>query len=214
MAGCVSIKPPHVIRDTSQVTHHASRVTKFTPPDASHLYKATVDIKKHHLTGLLVIKRMDTITPALSPSPKVKENFSGTYRIVFMNEVGMTFFDLEMQPDGFKVVSCFSSMNKKALINILETDFRMLIGSGPLQSGKIYRQSGTNNMVEAGHSGKYKTWQTYSPAGDTLFSTAAKSNIADPVFICFDQFRDGFPGKITFQNPVIGMKLSLRKLAK
>lgn len=131
-----------------------------------------------------------------------------------MNEIGMTFFDLEMKTDSFKVISCFESLNKNALMKIFETDFRMLTLDGSLKNEKFYRQDGTNNIVLSGEAGKYKTWQTWSPSADTLYSTAAKSTIADPVIITFDTYKDGFPAKITIENPFIGMKLFLRKLTQ
>jgi hypothetical protein len=139
---------------------------------------------------------------------------AGTYRVAFMNEIGMTFFDLELKPDSFRVVSCFASLNKKALIRIFETDFSILIRDDTLKNQKTYRQQGTNNRVISGVAGKYHYWQTYSHLGDTLIRTAAKSTIADPVIVSFDQYSDGLPLKITIENPFIGMKLSLRKLKK
>jgi len=126
----------------------------------------------------------------------------------------MTFFDIEMTPDSFRLVSCFESLNKKALMKIIETDIRMLTWDGSLKNEKLYRQDVTNNKVVSGKAGKYKTWQTLSPSGDTLWATAAKSTIADPVIISYDKYKDGFPLKITIENPFIGMKLSLRKLTQ
>jgi hypothetical protein len=131
-----------------------------------------------------------------------------------MNEVGMTFFDLELQPGSFRVVSCFESLNKKALMKIIETDIRVLTCSGSLNDQKIYRQEGTNNLIVNGEAGKYKTWQTWSPSGDTLWVTSAKSTIADPVTITYDKYKDGSPLKITIENPFIGMKLVLKKLTQ
>ena len=243
VAGCVSIKPKDVVRrmedggrgtgdggrgtgdggrGTGDVMRRASRVTKFTPPLNSYLFKATLDVKKHHLTGLLVIKRMDTLPPAppkgntSPPAPPQKGlgEISPVYRVVFVNEVGMTFFDVEIAPDSFRVVSCFESLNKKALMKIIETDIRVLTREGTLKNESFYRQSGTNGLVVSGKSGKYKSWQTFSPSGDTLWVTAAKSTIADPVVITYDQYKDGFPLKISIENPFIGMKLVLRKLTQ
>jgi hypothetical protein len=225
LAGCVSVKPLHLTHDTSSVTRHASRVTKYTPPEGSHLFKATLDIRKHHLTGLLVIKRMDTLTPPPAPPqtgqtpppapPQTgRGELSPVYRIVFVNEVGMTFFDLEMKSDSFKVVSCFASLDKKALMKIFETDFRMLLLEDSLTGVKFFRQAETSNRIISGKTGKYKAWQTWSPSGDTLFSTAAKSTIADPVKITCEKYKDGSPLKITMENPFIGMKFLLRKLVQ
>ena len=114
----------------------------------------------------------------------------------------MTFFELEIKPDSFKVISCFASLNKKALLRILETDFRLLTWNGEPEKEKVYRQAGTNNLVVSGAAGKYHTWQTYSGSGDTLFKISAKSTIADPVIIAFDKYSEGFPLKITIENPL------------
>jgi hypothetical protein len=224
MAACVSIKPGNVTRDgkvtsdesvTQEVTRHASRVTADITLHASRVtfYKATLDIKKHHLTGLLIVKRMDSLaTPPLAPPQTGRGGDFKIYRIVFANEIGMTFFDLELKSDSFRVISCFESLDKKALMKIFETDFRLLTGMDPERNERFYRQSGTNNLVISARAGKYKTWQTFSPSGDTLYKTAGKSTFADPVFISYLKYRDGFPVKITVENPFIGMKWSLRLL--
>jgi hypothetical protein len=236
VTGCVSVKPRDLIRDRtyvtieqsvtrekthvtndniSEVTRHASRVT---------LYKATLNIKKHHLTGLLIVKRMDSITTpthatpqtGITPYPATSQTGSSgndkVYRIVFANEFGMTFFDLELKSDSFKVVSCFESLNKKVLLKIFETDFRLLTGMDPVKPERSYIQTETNNRVISGNAGKYKIWQTYSPSGDTLYRTAVKSTIADPAIISCLKYADGIPTKITIENPFIGMKFSLRLL--
>jgi len=77
------------------------------------LFTGSLDIKKHHLTGFLLIKKME----------------DESYRIVFTNQIGMTFFDFEVKQNGFKVVYCFESLNRKALIRIFEKDFRALLES-------------------------------------------------------------------------------------
>ena len=212
-AGCVSIKPLRINPDLSHVMHQVSPLTHDASPVTSHLFKATLDIKKHHLTGLLLIKRMDSVAPTtLSQPEKGKKN--EVYRIVFANEIGMTFFDLELKYDSFRVVSCFESLNKKALIKILETDFRLLTGIYPVQYEKVYRQTATNNQVFYAKTGRYKIWETFSPSGDTLYTTAGKSTIADPVIISFLNYEAGFPSRISLENPVIGLKMSLRLLKR
>jgi hypothetical protein len=209
VVGCVSIKPQNVTHDESHVTEeksvtrHASRVT---------LYKATLDIKKHHLTGLLVIKRMDSLAMQKTPAQSGTEFDAWVYRIVFANEIGLTFFDLEMKPDSFKVISCFESLDKKALMKIFETDFRLLNDIHELKKKEFYLQSGTNNLVISGRSGRFRIWQTFSPSGDTLFNTAGKSTIADAVIISYLKYTEGIPTKINIENPLIGLKLSLRLL--
>ncbi len=204
--GCVSIKPSEL----KPLTFDVKQVTTFGPRDFSGvtLFKASLDIKKHHLSGLLIIKRMDSSGDEGKPDSAIHPVF----RIVFSNEIGMTFFDLELKSDSFKVISCFESLNKSALMKIFETDFRLLTGIDPLKTKTFYTQTSTKNLVISCNAGRYKTWQTYSPSGDTIFIKAGKSTIADNAIISYRKYANGFPTKITIENNFIGMILSMRLL--
>ena len=74
------------------------------------LYRATMDIRKNHLTGFIFIKKVSDTS----------------YRVLFNNEIGMTLFDLEFHPGEFVVHNCFPSMDRKSLMQLLENDFRIL----------------------------------------------------------------------------------------
>ncbi|MCX6306962.1 MAG: hypothetical protein NT040_18505 [Bacteroidetes bacterium] len=212
ISGCISVKPEHLRRERQPGATAVSHAACYLPPDASHLFRATLDVKNKHISGLLGIKRTDTAPTAPSGPGRVDE--SAIYRIVLMNEAGMTLFDLELQAGSFKVISCFEPMHKKVLMDIFETDFRMLLGSGAIEPGKTYRQESTGQLVVSGSTGRYETWQTYSQTGDTLLITAAKSTIADPVIIAYGNYANGIPLKITITSPFIGMKIALRKLVQ
>ncbi len=227
LSGCISIKPS----DISRVTSH-SVLPEFgqiisNSFDSTQLYKATLDIRKHHLKGMLMIKPIpvqntpaptppgeQNTPPPTSPQKGRGEVTARGYRFTFMNEIGMTFFDLKITEDSLIVISCYEAFSKKALLKILETDFRILTMTRQLRHKEYYLQKKSERLIVYGGSGKnYKVWQTYTPAGDTLLAATAKSTLADPVFISFDQYKNGFPLKITMRNPFIGLKLSLRKLA-
>lgn len=75
------------------------------------LYKGTLDIRDNHLTGLMVIKRTSDTS----------------VRVVFTNEIGMKFFDLEFAGEKFIKHFVFASMNKGALISIIENDLKMVL---------------------------------------------------------------------------------------
>ena len=223
-SSCVRIKPPDLTRIREVPESASGKLTRHSGPSwiksyfrndstnnnhsSSYLFKASLDIKKHRLSGLLVIKQMDPVSQSND-----QDQFSGpVYRVVFANEIGMTFFDLEITQKGLRVINCFKSLNKKALMKILETDFRLLTGIDPVKHKKIFRQSFSNNVAISGKTQKYSTWHTFSSKGDTLFKTAGRSTIADPVIITYENFADASPIKITIENPVIGLKLLLRRL--
>jgi hypothetical protein len=85
-------------------------------------YTASIDVIGKHLSGLLVVKKMP----------------DASYRLVFTNEAGATFFDFKFLPDGsFQVVSVITQLNKKPVIETLRKDFELMLGlpfDQPLQS--------------------------------------------------------------------------------
>lgn len=85
-------------------------------------YTASIDVIGKHLSGLLVVKNMP----------------DGSYRLVFTNEAGATFFDFKFKPDSsFQVVSVIAQLNKKPVIETLRKDFELMLGlpfNQPLQS--------------------------------------------------------------------------------
>ncbi len=76
------------------------------------LFRMNLDIGKHRLSGVLMIKHMgDTST-----------------RIIYANEMGMRFFDFEFLKGNFIVHYIFPSMNKKMLLSLLRKDFALILG--------------------------------------------------------------------------------------
>ena len=76
----------------------------FSTPGTELLYKAQIDISKNHFSGLFAIR----IFP------------NETYRVVFLNELGMKFFDLETGSNGLIVHHCFDVFRRTAILNVLE----------------------------------------------------------------------------------------------
>lgn len=76
-------------------------------------YRATVDVKGHHINGLLLVKELsDTI-----------------YRVVFTNDAGLKYFDFSfLNSVEFKVEYIIKELNKKVIIEALRKDFELLLG--------------------------------------------------------------------------------------
>src|SRR5690349_10497852 len=83
LAGCASS-----YQDLKPVQADPACLAKFKPVFKSTWYNASIDVVGKHLSGLLLFKTMA----------------DSTMRVVFTNEVGITFFDFEFAPNGhFKV---------------------------------------------------------------------------------------------------------------
>lgn len=74
-------------------------------------FKATIDILKNHLSGLLIVKQTDTAHT----------------HMVFVTELGMKMFDFELTADSMKTVYVFEPLNKPALIQALKKNFGQML---------------------------------------------------------------------------------------
>lgn len=77
-------------------------------------YRTAVDVLNKHLSGILIFKW--------------QENKS--IRAVFINEMGVTFFDLSFYPDRYVYHSILESLDKKAVRISLAKDLGMLLKQG------------------------------------------------------------------------------------
>jgi len=78
------------------------------------LYRAEANIMDHHLSGLLIFKKMA----------------DSTTRVVFTSETGIKFFDFEYAPAKFRVKYCIKQLNKKIVIRQLQKDIGFIIWDG------------------------------------------------------------------------------------
>ena len=213
--GCATVRPPDLSRISGSHRVNANYDTAITTASPFRnfnkgLFKAAMRIKNKDLSGLLLIKKMD----ALYDSTGIRAVQERTYRIVFANEIGLTFFDLGVSAGGFTVFQCFESLNRKALLNILKTDFRLLLRLYPDDPASIYVQEGTGRQVIMIGTKHSMVWETRNQQGDTLLVVSGKSTVADAVTIGYRGYRSGVPGAISIENPVIGLQINLRRISE
>jgi len=137
-----------------------------------------------------------------------------SYRVVFSNEFGMTYFDIEIGTNYFKVNYCFEPLNKKMLWKIMKTDFRLLFASEEAsEPSKHYVQDESNFLVYKSKQGELKRWDLFTSSGDTLVEIRGNSNIADQALITFTGYQNKFPLRITLVNSIIRLQFSLSLLS-
>ena len=84
----------------------STAVTPLISADNTMLYKAQIFLFSNYYTGLLVHKQTDSLTSHL----------------VFVTEVGMKMFDIEIKKDSLKMLYCFGPMNQPRITKLLEAD--------------------------------------------------------------------------------------------
>lgn len=90
--------------------------------DAS--YRTSIDVMGKHLSGILIFREQD----------------NHVQRIVMVNEMGVTFFDVSIQNIGYTFHQIMHSLDKKSVKRMLAKDLGMLLQQGIFASEAITNQ--------------------------------------------------------------------------
>ena len=161
------------------------------------LYKATMDISKHHISGFIFLKRTSDTS----------------YRILFSNQMGMSFFDFEFSGHSFIVHSCFPSLDRKSLLSILETDFEILLF--PFRDlKKAMLISGTSEPSRFKVKVSSGKW-FYQVANDSkrITKMSSKGKLVKKTRISI-VYQESAMSDILISNPTIGLELKMKLISQ
>jgi hypothetical protein len=141
-----------------------SSALRFQPEYDKVLYRGIVDgkmiWKRFHLSGILMFKKME----------------DSSIRVVFQNEMGVSFFDFEWdKQQQFTVKQIIPQLDKKAVVALLQKDLQLLLMIGlqsqtestfskdeetyqrfTLDKGYVYYISTNNQLTRIENAGKQK----------------------------------------------------------
>ena len=94
-------------------------IFKLKPDFKTTYYLANVNVLSHNISGILIVKRVD----------------SNLNRFVFSSEMGLKFFDLIINDDGSGSINyIFNKMNKKIVTKTLIEDFSLILNNPPISA--------------------------------------------------------------------------------
>ncbi|MBP1166861.1 MULTISPECIES: hypothetical protein [unclassified Chryseobacterium] len=76
-----------------------------------YVYKCQMDIYKNHVSGILIIKKLNETT----------------HRVALTSDFGNKLIDFEVSENNFKLNYVLSDLDKKIVINFLKNDFQQLL---------------------------------------------------------------------------------------
>ena len=156
----------------------------------SYIYRADFRLYDNNFSGLLILK-----------------NQNKSRRIVFINEIGMKFFDLELFADSFKIHHIFGPMNKKMFINLLVDDFNFMLMNNIDSNSENFIDKKTGNLVLKQKNVK----EIYYFDKNTLLPKSAEkySLIRKIVFIKYKNYRNKIPKHINIKHKNIKFEMNL-----
>lgn len=187
-----------VYKQMQTTTGDISVLEKFKPAFSVALYKTEVDVVGNHLSGLLLIKKMQ----------------DSSIRMVFSNEMGFKFFDFEFSRDGnFKVYSVMKKMNKKPVLKTLRNDFALILmqhldsaaASVRTNDGLIYyvfpETKGYNYYITDG-------------TGDNLVRMERASKRKTVVQAIMKNYINGIPDTIGISHKTFNFTIGLKRIER
>lgn len=109
LSGCAISKYKRLCCDKIIIT--TQDVAPVIPASGLVKYKASIDVLKNHLSGLLLVKETDSLTK----------------RLVFVTELGLKMFDFEAQNGTINTVYVFDPLNKPVMIDALKRNFNHML---------------------------------------------------------------------------------------
>ena len=106
--------------------------------ESSQKYNIQLDFMKHHMSGMLIVRRM--------PDNEI--------RIVASTYFGLSLFDFSLQDDKFNVNSCIEPMQKEKVLKLLEMDFKRLFLSEKSIRAKMSKDGSTEKRASGKGFGK------------------------------------------------------------
>jgi hypothetical protein len=173
-----------------------SDIQKFRPAFTSVLYKTEVNVVGKYLSGLLIIKKMP----------------DSSTRVVFSNEMGITFFDFGFMPDGgFKVFSIVHQMNKKSVIKTLRKDFELIL-MDHLDSNLMIVEKKESNIYYRFPQSKGCNYYITDSSGNELLRLENASKRKPIVEAIMKNFIDGIPDTIGISHTTFNFTIGLKRI--
>ena len=161
------------------------------------LYKGSLDISKYHLSGLFLLKRTS----------------ANSVRIVFSNELGISFFDFELKGDEFIVHSCNSFLDRAPLLKYLGNDFRLLLVPDKTVTLMERRRSRDPNLIIFGIvSARGSFRYTYEKDSGRICSIQISRSVMGRTDLRVYGDDSVQPEKINISNPTIRLHIRMTLL--
>jgi hypothetical protein len=136
-----------------------------------------------------------------------------TFRIVFTNELGMKFFDLEIGPKESIVHFCYPSLNRKSLLKLLANDFRLLLfPRDPVMRMKELRSGDPSQKRFAVTSRKGSFYYLYDRESGKIIRIRTSRTIMGKTDLLLEYNNSLLPAHIFIFNSTVRLRIRMAAL--
>jgi hypothetical protein len=170
-------------------------IEKFKPAFINDKYSTYVDVTKHHFSGILLFKMMH----------------DSSMHVVFVNEVGVKFFEFSFLKDGgFIKHYALAKLDKKIVINALRSDIRLMLVHPDLSQAKM-QEDGINKYVSVRDKSGYDHYITDKDCSKLV--RIEKASKRKPVVVEeLMDYQNGVPDSIHVQHKNFKFSIAMKHI--
>jgi len=163
-------------------------------------YVTDFEVFGNALSGITIIKK---VIP------------TNTYHVVFMSQIGLTYFDLEVAMDrdtgGYQVNYIMKSLNRDFIKKALQTDFELLFSKFPPGSQKQFYEHPEKEIVEMLVQIENMT-ASYAAENQEIQFISYRKGRATGASIHISDYRKNHPSQFTIHNRKARLHISFREI--
>ena len=167
------------------------------------LFQTSIDVYGKHLSGLMFIKDMVPVN---------------AYRVVFLSETGMSFFDFEFPKSNggeFKVYYCMDLLDKKFILKTLRLDIELLLMTG-FDYSKFHSFNDKNRefYIRKYKDGRERRYYFKEISSNHITKVERSGLIFNKVKVELSEYISESPSKIKITHRDIKLNLELTKVTE
>ncbi|SMP01914.1 hypothetical protein [Chryseobacterium profundimaris] len=160
-----------------------------------YVYKCQMDIYKNHVSGILIIKKIN----------------AATHRVVLTSDFGNKLIDFEISEEDFKLNYVLPDMDKKIVINFLKNDFRELLK----QSYPVTESfENTTDYIYESKSGKKVYYLFFNKDNRLLKQIVYTKNNKEKIDFTFDAKKHIFADGLNLQHKDFKINIKLFQITE
>lgn len=130
-----------------------------------------------------------------------------SYRIVFLNEIGMKFFDFELFEDSFQIRHIFEAMNKKMFVKMLVGDYRLMLDYPRTMQPMVFNDEETGEKVVKPKG--MRDFYYYNPKTGIPIKKLRYSPFRKIVDLAYSEYNECIPYKINILHQNIKFRMNM-----
>ncbi len=162
--------------------------------DSRAIYKVSIELFRNNLSGLFVIVNADSL-----------------YKVGFVSEMGIKFFDMIIDDDGYEVVYCMDALNRKPVLNSIARSLKYIIEDPVKHEGDFFVNEDNEVVYMLSDNDGWK--RKYYLDNNHVEQIVGRRLLRKKVFVNLDNYNnEEQPENIIFLQRGMRMRIEMTKL--